>query len=179
MPCRRNDPGLSFNRPALALVEGRDSHAVPVTGRRAPSTPAILARVVEESAAAGVGTFLHAGKIATTEQGGSGFTDRNEHLIGLPEVRLESSFETPCSLDQSRGARWFPNHLVNGLKGPARNRPRVNNIARHFAQAIPQCQSLFKNVLSGRLASPSLSRARVRLLPPNSLAEASHVIKSS
>jgi hypothetical protein len=44
--------------------------AVPATGRRAPSTPAVLARVIEESAAAGVGTFLHAGEIATTEQGG-------------------------------------------------------------------------------------------------------------
>ena len=91
--------------PTLALVERRDPHAVPATGRRAPSTPAVLARVIEESAAAGIGTFLHAGKIATTEQGGSGFADRNEQLSRLLEVRLKSSLETPRSLDQSRGAR--------------------------------------------------------------------------
>ena len=108
MPCRRNGPASLSTVPALPLVERRDPHAVPATGRRAPSTPAVLARVVEESAAVGVGTFLHAGKIATTEQSGSGFTDRNEHLTGLPEVRLESSLETPRSLDQSRGADGFP-----------------------------------------------------------------------
>jgi hypothetical protein len=132
-PCQLPPAPFRSAVPALPLVERRDSHAVPATGRRAPSTPAVLARVVEESTAAGVRTFLHAGKITTTEQSGSGFTDRNEHLTGLPEVRLESSLETLRSLDQSRGARWFPNHLVKGVNGSARNRSRVNNFTRHFA----------------------------------------------
>jgi hypothetical protein len=112
--------------PALPLVERRDSHAVPATGRRAPSTPAVLARVVEESAATGIGTLLYARKIATTEQGSSGFADWNEQLIWLLEVRLKSSLKTPRSLEQYRGARWSPDHVVNGLKpciGVSANKP--------------------------------------------------------
>jgi hypothetical protein len=116
----------------LPLVERRDSHAVPATGRRAPSTPAVLARVIEESAATGICTFLHAGKIATTEQGSSRFAHRNEQLSRFLDVRLKSSLETSRSLEQSRGARSSANHVVNGLNGFARNRSRVNNFGSMY-----------------------------------------------
>ena len=47
----------------------------------------------------------HPAEVAITEQRGSRFADRNEQLSQLLDVRLESSFETLRSLDQSRGAR--------------------------------------------------------------------------
>jgi hypothetical protein len=65
---------------ALAFIERRHPHAVPAAGRGRPATPAVLARVIEESPAAGIGTFLHTGKIATPEQGSSGFTARYPFL---------------------------------------------------------------------------------------------------
>jgi hypothetical protein len=121
---------------ALPLVERRASHAVPTTCRRAPPTTAVLARVVEESPTGGIGTFLHARKITTTEQGSSGFADGNEQLTRLLEVRLESSLETQRSLDQSRGARWFPNHLVKGLNGSAWNRAPKSVLCADLARTL-------------------------------------------
>ena len=99
--------------------------------------PRFLLVSSKESAATGIGTLLYARKIATTEQGSSGFADWNEQLSRLLEVRLKSSLKTPRSLEQYRGARWSPDHVVNGLHRCARNRPRVNDF-RPSASVIKQ-----------------------------------------
>ncbi len=140
------DKGFSFENRRRALsviasapsVKRGDPHPVSALISATPSTAAVLARVVEESAAGGIGTLLHAGRIATTEQGSSGFADWNEQLSRLLEIRLKSSLEALHSLDQSRGARWAANHVV--AAAPSRPTPASNRAGIGPVTTLPDWQ---------------------------------------
>src|SRR5215469_8186866 len=89
---------------SVTLIKGRHTHSVSASARAAPSSSPVPTRVIEESAATGVGTLLHTGAVCATEQVRGRLRDGDKELRLLTEVWLEAAGIALRSLDESRGS---------------------------------------------------------------------------
>jgi hypothetical protein len=116
------------------LIESRDSDSVSAFRPAAPSPHTVLARIVEKRGAVWIRATFQTGKISAAEQVSGGFSERNKKLYRLIQLKFESPFELPRSLDYLCDPRRLGDQEVDRINTSARNRPACDDPAQRCTE---------------------------------------------